>query len=74
MNRKGMNLDEFEKFKKRHQRHAKIELIGRELQISLKNSKGAIVDVITLILNEDMTLNPLQAVDWIISAFQMDYY
>ena len=74
MNGHEMTSDELEKFKKRHQRHAEIELVDYQLQISLKNSERKIVEIISLTLNEDMTLYPLQAVDEIITAFQLDTY
>ena len=74
MEGKGMSLYELEKFKEHHQRHAQIELVDNQLQIFLKDSEGKIVDLVSLTLNYDMTLHPLQAVDEIITAFQLQTY
>lgn len=74
MDGKGMSLEELEKFKEHHQRHAQIQLVDNQLQIFLKDSEGKIVDLVSLTLNDDMTLHPLQAVDEIITAFQLQTY
>ena len=69
-----MSLKELKKFKEHHQRHAQIQLVDNQLQIFLKDSEGKIVDLVSLTLNDDMTLHPLQAVDEIITAFQLQTY
>lgn len=70
----GMTSEELQIFIEKHKRHAEVRLVGNNLEILLKNKKGKIADLITLTLNEDMTIHPLQAVDEIITVFQLEGY
>lgn len=53
----GMTLEELQEFKKKHERHADIEVVEDQLQIFLKDEAGKLLGLLSVTISKESPVN-----------------